>query len=361
MLPFEDEYLISQHNLTWWQQNHPDWILYACKSDGTPTKDLAWSGSAFPDVPLDFSNPAVIAYQMQTMMIPYMQANGYNAVAADNTNLANTLFGGNKNFGQTPDHTEYGCGTYDSSGNFHRVFGPGQDPGFISAMINWVKTVQSDLHKYNFKLIINHPIEANVSNGNEQQLLSGTDAMLYEVGFTNYGKYQSQAAALVRNAIPWAQYTQQHGIAFMIIDYLCTSYDNGVEVYNNNAPCSSDPMQLPAPQVDWSLATYALVNYGGADVYISPKTGQTPSYRPEFSTRYGAPCGDYTSPATGVYERKFQGALSIVNASSGSYTLQLPAGHTYTDIEGRPVPAAPNPLVVAPVDAYFLLTQNGCS
>lgn len=356
LLPVEDDNSMSGHDLNWWQQNHPDWILYACDSQGNPTKQLAWSTANFPDVPLDFSNPSVVQYQI-SMMLNYLKPNGYNAVAADNTDLLNYLKGGNPTFGQSYIQGYYGCGTYDSSGNFHRLFGPGNDPAFIAAMINWVKTVGAALHQAGLKLIVNHPLYNAVTNGNEQQLLSAVDGMIYEVGFTNYGKYQSNAAQLLRNSFPWAQYTQQHGIAFLITDYMCTGY-GGTEPWNNNAPCSFDPSQLPAPQVDWALATYAMVNLGGADVYISPEVGQNYSYRPEYATRYGSPCGSYTNPATDVYERKFSGALAIVNASSAPYSFQLPSGHTYSDIEGRPVSS---PLMLQPADAYFLLTQNGCS
>lgn len=359
MVPVEDDNSVSGHDLSWWQANHPDWILYACKSDGTPTKDLAWSGAFFPDVPLDFSNPAVISYQM-SVMIPYLKAHGYKALAADNTDLLNYLEGGNPNFGQSHTTSEYGCGTYDSSGNFHRVFsGPfdsSSDTAFVNAMVNWVKTVASDLHAQGLKLIINHPTYNAPTNLNEAAMLGATDAMLYERGFTDYGKYGTEAASLVSDAITWAQYAQSHHVAFMITDYLCSGW-NGTEPWSG-AACPTDPSQIPAPQVDWSLATYALVNDGGADVYISPQTGERLSYRPEYSTGYGAPCGGVTTLTSNVYERRFQGALVIVNASSGSASISLPSSHSYKDIEGRSVS---NPLSVGPADGYVLLTSNGCS
>lgn len=359
MLPVEDDNSVSGHDLTWWQNNHPNWILYACDGSGNPTKDLAWSTSYFPDVPLDFSNPSVIQYQMSEM-IPYLKTNGYNTLAVDNTDLLNYLEGGNPNFGQHIVSGEYGCGTYDSSGTFHRAFGgplDAQDPAFISAMITWVKTVQSDLHSAGMKLIVNHPLYSPPTSTNESQLLAATDAMVYERGFTDYGKYMGEAANLVSNAVTWAQYTQSHHIAILITDYLCSGW-NGTQAFNNNASCPSDPSQIPAPQVDWSLATYALVNLGGADVYISPQTGQRMSYRPEYSTGYGSPCGSYSKVTSTVYERKFQGALVVINAGSGSYSFALPSGHTYHDIESRLVS---NPLLLGPADGYVLLTSNGCS
>ncbi|HET7814756.1 MAG TPA: hypothetical protein VFL13_10330 [Candidatus Baltobacteraceae bacterium] len=355
MLPVEDDYSVSQHNLTWWKTNHPSWILYACDSKGNPTTQLAWSTDGFADVPLDFANTSVVQYQMN-LLIPYMKAHGYNTLAADNTDLTNYLKGGNPELGQTYISGYYGCGYYVGS-TFHRVFGPGNDPAFISAMVNWVSAASSSLHAAGYKLVINHPLYNPPTNTNEAALLSHADGMVYERGFTDYGKYKTEAASLVSPAITWASYAQSHHVAFFIVDYLCTGW-NGTQPFNNNAACPTDPALIPAPQADWALATYALVNQGGAGVYISPQTGQRLSYRTEYATHYGSPCSAYTTLATNVYERKFVSGLVVVNAGTTPYTLHLSTSHTFHDIEKR---AVPNPLTVAPADAYVLLTQYGCS
>jgi hypothetical protein len=359
-LPVEDDNSMSGHDLNWWQSNHPDWILYACDPNNNPTKQLAWSTSYFPDVPLDFSNPQVVQFQINEI-IAYLKANGYNTLAVDNTDLINYLHGGNPLFGQQLISGYYGCGTYDTSGNFHRVFGGplnAADPAFISAMINWVRTVESALHNAGLKLVINHPLYNSPSNANEQQMLAATDAMVYERGLTDYGKYMSgEAYSLVTNAISWATAAQTHHVAFLVTDYLCSGW-NGTAAWNNNGPCPSDPSQIPAPQADWALATYALLNLGGADVYISPQVGQMMSYRPEYSTTYGQPCGSYSVQNTYVFVRKFQGALVVVNTATSATSYPLPSGHTYRDIEGR---AVSNPLSLGPADGYVLLTSNGCS
>ncbi|MFN2449676.1 MAG: hypothetical protein ABR508_07780 [Candidatus Baltobacteraceae bacterium] len=355
MVPPEDDNLVSTHDLSWWQTNHPDWILYACDSSGNPTHDLAWSGSYFTDVPLAFYEPAVQQYQMQ-LLIPYLQANSYNALAADNTDLINYLDGGNPNFGQSVKSGEYGCGTYDASGTFQRRYGtPGttynrNDPQFAQDMVAWVGQTSSAVHGAGLKLLINHPLYNHPTNPSEEQILSYTDGMVDENGYTAYGSLLTANA--FANTLEWVEYTQQHHIAVLVTDYYCTG-----------SGCSNDPSTLTPQQVDWALATYAIGNEGGEDVYISPHGGSNYSYRNEYSTTYGAACGAYTQPSTNVYERKFQGGLSIVNATGNPpngtpYSLALPSGRTYTDIEGR---AVSNPLTVNPADAYFLLTSNGCS
>ncbi len=356
MLPVDDDNTVSGHNLSWWQSNHPDWILYACDSGGNPTKMLAWSTSGFPEVPLDFTNPSVINYQMG-LMIPYLKANGYNALAVDNTDLLNYLKGGNPEFGQPIVSGDYGCGTYDTSGNFHRLFGPGNDPAFITAMINWTHAVSQQLHNNGLKLIINHPLYNAPTDPNEQQMLANADGMLFEQGFTDYGKYQTAGSGIVNFAIEWGEYAQQHHVAFLITDYLCSSR-GGTQPFNGNAPCPTDPNAIPAPQIDWSLATYALINEGGEDVYVSPQTGEWYSYRPDFTATYGAPCGAYAQIAPNVYQRRFNGGMVVVNANSSSYSVSLPANHAYHDLEGR---AVTNPLHLTGTDGYVLLTTNGCT
>ena len=122
--------------------------------------------------------------------------------------------------------------------------------------------------------------------------------------------------------------------------------------------CSYDPSTLSASQVDWALATYAIANNGGADVYIAPQGGDNYSYRPEYARGYGAPCGN-VERAGAVYSRRFQRGMAIVNASYTRRTINLPPNHTYTDIEGRRVS---NPLSVDGADGYMLLTTvNSCS
>jgi len=362
-LPVQDNNSISGHDLSWFQTNHPTWILYACQSDGTPTHDLAMApGAAWPDVPLDFSNPAVIDYQLNQEIIPYLKAHGYNTLAVDNTDLLNYLIGNSGTPTQVhANSSEYGCGTWNG-GTFNRLFGGpygAKDPNFIAAMVKWVQTASSDVHNAGMKIIINHPLYSAPTDPNESAMLAAADGMVFERGFTDYGKYSTEPsfANLFGFALTWAQYAQSHHVAFLITDYLCTGW-NGTQPFNNNAPCPTDPSQIPAPQVDWALATYALVNNGGADVYISPQTGQMMSYRPEYSTTYGQPCGAYTQLTTNVYERKFQGALVLVNAGTSSYSAALSSSHTYRDIEGR---ALSNPLMLAPADGYVLLTSNGCS
>lgn len=358
MLPVEDDNLISGHDLAWWKANHPTWILYACDSNNNPTTHLAWSGTGFPDVPLDFHNPDVINYQIN-LVIPYLRANGYNTLAVDNTNLTNYLMAPNPPIeGQSAQSGWYGCGIYDANGNFVRRYnGPGVSSAFAADMLNWIATMKSALASNGMKLFSNHPL-GSLSDPNEQALLSHIDGMVDENGFTHYGQYQLSSwggvSGLFQSALAWMEYAQQHHVAFLVTDYYCR---DGVQP-TTGAACSNDPSTLTASQVDWALATYAIGNEGGADLFTSPHGGAVPSYRPEYAQRYGAPCGAYGTQGS-VYVRRFQNGYAIANPTYTTQMVTLPSGHAYTDIEGRQVS---NPLSVGPADGYMLITGgNGCS
>jgi hypothetical protein len=278
-----------------------------------------------------------------------LKGNGYTALAADNTDLLNYLAGGNPEFGQSVNSGEYGCGTYDASGNFHRLFnGPFDSPNdtaFVAAMVNWVKTASSYLHAAGLKFLINHPLYNPPTNSNEQQMIAVIDGMVDENGYTKYGTLLT--GGNFASTLQWVEDLQKQHVAVLVTDYFCTG-----------STCSNDINTLTPQQLDWALSSYAIGNEGGEDVYISPHGGQVYSYRPEFSSSYGSACAPYSQIGSYVYERKFQGALVLVNATGSSYNATLPANHSYRDIEGQ---AVSNPLMMPPASGYVLLTSNGCS
>ncbi len=363
MLPNEDERLVSNCNLACWQQGqHPDWVLYACDNNGNPTRENPSYNTGFGDVPLNIDNQDVVNYQIN-MIATYMIKNGYNALAVDNIIFENYGHAPNPILGQgNPQPGWYGCGYYDTSGGFHQVYHGGlyaQDPTWIKDQLNWLATARqmfdSDptLAPYHLKIVMNHALYDATPDPNEAQALTYVDGMLDENGFTHYDSYtQTGSAEMFAETLSWMEYAQAHHKAIWIIDYFC---DDGY-VYNTTTPC---PTTLSPAQADWALSTYAIGNEGGAGVYPAPIGGAAPSYRSEYSTEIGKPCAAYVRAQTNLYYRKFQGALVLVDPGNGTQvTYTLPANHTYTDIEHRPVAS---PLVINGPDGYVLLTSNGCS
>jgi hypothetical protein len=367
-IPNEDNELISRRDLSWWQKNRPDWVLYACDANGNPTRESPWSGVGFSDVPLDIHNPAVISYQAHQLG-NYMIANGYNALAVDNVTFANYMQAPNPVLGQgRPQTGWYACGVYEGAKFVRRYGSTGAsdfaqpDPAWIADLLNWITTTRKifgadpKLARHHLKILVNHPILGSFPNPAELQMLRLVDGVVIEDGFTQYGQYvdpRSRALpALFSQTLSWMQAAQSRHVAVFAIDYFCKG---GKTV--SGAACSYDPSTLSSAQVDWALATYAIANDGGADVYIAPEGGDNYSYRAEYARGYGAPCGS-PEQAGALYTRRFQRGMAIVNASYTPQTVTLPPHLAYTDIEGR---AVGNPLKVNGADGYMLLTSGkGC-
>ncbi|HTX03423.1 MAG TPA: hypothetical protein VMD07_07065 [Candidatus Acidoferrales bacterium] len=369
MIPNEDNALISRRDLAWWQKHRPSWVLYACDAGGNPTRESPWSGVGFSDVPLDIHNPAVVRYQVH-LLGNYMIAHGYNALAVDNFTFVNYMPAPNPVLGQGhPQPGWYACGIY-ADGKFIRRYGSANgsdfgraDPAWIADLLNWIETARKifdgdpKLASHHLKILVNHPILGETPNDDERQMLRSVDGVVVENGFTSYGHYIEPRSRLLprlfTQSLSWMRAAQAIGIAVFVTDYFC---EGGVTA--SGASCSYNPLTLSASQVDWALATYAIANDGGADVYIAPEGGDNYSYRPEYSRVYGAPCGNVEQTGA-VYTRRFQRGMAIVNASYTAQAISLPPHHTYTDIEGRTLT---DPLTVNGADAYMLLTSaGGCS
>ncbi|HET7813919.1 MAG TPA: hypothetical protein VFL13_06060 [Candidatus Baltobacteraceae bacterium] len=315
------------HSLSWWQTNHPSWILYACTSAGVPTKQPAYDVSRLPNVPLDIHNPAVVTYEM-TQVASYAHRNGYTALAADE---ATFWFPGSGGTGYYP------CGIYQGS-TFVRRYSSPTDQTWAADVVAWSKIAHSTAATYGLKLIVNHP--GNSLTANEMGLMANEDAVMDETGFTVYGGYIRPASFITRE-IAWMRYAQAHGVAVLI------NNDWGSATFG------------PA-QKDYSIATYLLGNEQAASLFASTHYGYgVETFLPEYNTPIGAPCGEYyTGTSSALLYRKFANALVVVNAGgSGTLSAALPSTHAYIDLEGR---AVTRPLTLAPNDGYVLKTTNGC-
>jgi hypothetical protein len=347
LMPWDDDYAISGHDLNWWEANHPDWILYACDQYGNPTHYVA-KADGFPNVVLDIHNPQVIQYQM-SQEGPYMLANGYNALAADNITFVNYTGGPNDALGQTvPGETYgedgwYGCGIWEGT-TFVRRYSLGwakADPAFIADLVNWVETVRSILNaQYHVHFIVNHP-PGSLGDPNEQAVIANVDGTVDEDSFANRDRYGANVPAIVA----YMQYAQAHHVAYFDVNYYCDA---------NGSPCESS---VTSSQLEFAMAGYQLGNEGGAGLYISPSTGDIYSYHPEYQTQLGTPCAEYATVGTDTYMRRFSGGLVVMNNSTTAQSVSLP-NHVYADIESRTIT---NPLTVNGLDAYVMTTtQNGC-
>jgi len=305
----------AYHDLSYWQANHPDWILYKCDRV-TPAYEFG-----NPNMPLDFANPALVSWQVRTYALPASER-GYNAIAADNVGLQNLY---------------QACGVYVNGKWVQRYTGQPDDPRWRADIVTWLTRMQQALHD------LQHPLALipNLALGDlspddplVQQLLSHIDGVLDEDGFTNGGK-----SYLTGN--DWVQKIQ-----FMeTVQGLYKPY------YVVNQFSSS----IGPQEVQWALASYLMGKEHIASVFISSyqEYGADTRYN-EYNAQIGSPQGTMYE-SQGVYWRDYTKGFSIVNASATEgYTITLNPKRLYIDLNGRPVGQS---VTLTPHSGIVLLTS----
>lgn len=343
----EDNTVISGNNLAYWQQNHPDWILYACDSSGKPTKDLAYTpGVGFKDVVLNIHDQNVVNWQVQNL-VNYVTQNRYNALAIDEVIFSDFLVGGNPAWGQSVNQSEYACGTWNANfTQFTKIYSGRNDPTWTKDAVNWIKTARQAANAKHLAVIVNHPA-GTVGDPNEASLLSNVDVTMDESGFSDFGNPASTSYFL--GTLNYMKYAQSLGKAFVAIN-----------IYEQ------DSMRVTTDHLEYSIATYLMGNEGSADLFTSTSNSEGAGYGSEqfyqeYGVDFGTPCGemykDVVSPD--IYYRRFTHGLAVVNAGkTQAEPATLPSNHQYTDIDRG---AVSNTVSVTPNDAYVLTTGgSGC-
>jgi hypothetical protein len=257
------------------------------------------------------------------------------------------MVGGNPELGQTQHNDEYACGTRNSDGSPNIIYSSKSDPKFAQDVLNWVAYAYQQAHQSGLTLAINHP-PGNPSNTNEQTIMSNTDIMLDEGGFSSYGTSTTPFTnpGVYTTAYAYMKAAQSLGKALVDIDR-----------WNNDGQAPT------ALHMEYGIATYELTNEGNLDLYQIGKIGPGYGYGAEnyvqaYQTPLGRPCTAAQNGGGSIYYRRFEHGLAVANVgASSAQSFTLP-NHSYTDIENRQVT---NPLSIASEDGYVLTTSaNGC-
>ncbi len=347
-----DHYAVSQHDITWWQANHPDWIVYDCDQNNNPTRTVAYQPGLPQDVPLDIHNPSVVNYQIQTAAA-FAIAHGANAIGADQT-----LF---FDYDGRQQPSWFGCGVYSRDGSFIRRWGalkggfPNYDPQWNHDVAAWVAgakailTTNPVLAPYHLKLFVNHPA-GSITNPDEQTIIANADGIVDETGFTDYGHYAGQPS-LFTSTLNYMEFVQAQGKQFL-----------DIAKFSGNLEGAASNFGLSSAQLSYAIATYLMGNEGHASLFVTPGPYGVVVGFPQISTvnaKLGSSCGAYNTVANGnAYERKFTGGMVVVNP--GVATVEVPLSHAYTNLMGGS--AGSGTLSVGPAQAYVLFTtSNGCT
>jgi hypothetical protein len=315
-----------QRTLQWWMYEvdgtgHPDWILYQC--DGlTPAYCVYDPPNTSPNMPLDFTNPAVVDWELRDAL---------DRVPSTATALSFDFF--------SPRNLSHACGIY-RDGRWVQLFtGESFDPLFNEAVFNWAREVRSGLalQKNPKGLVVNSP-PTSYEDDEMAELIASVDGILDEEGFTYYGWDRSYVnwRLKVRRMVE----VQNQGVAYYSVNYV------------NRYPPTED-------ELNWILGSYLMGREHFAYVVIMEDTVGNYLYPAwphlaEYDAAIGHPCGPM-GPAQGVYVRDFSHGMSAVNPSDSIwYTVTLPPSN-FTDLYGAPIEGE---VTLGPLSGQVLLSAD---
>lgn len=330
-LPFDvDPYpqTYPGNSLTDWQQTHPDWLVYRC--DRVTPASFGY-GNTNTNVPLDFSNPAVRAWQVEQAAA--LLRGGAQGIALDDFNFTN--YAGR-------------CGVY-RNGAWTPLGYPrrGRINGrFTADMMTFLADISHQVTQEfpTAKIAVNmSPSGSGLRDVEAVTPFIDTD--FDEAGFTGYGA-QNLSGSAWRQEVRALQYLNEHGKAVDVNGIVAASSDRAVT----------------RAEANWVLANYLLVKGKRTYTYIYAGNhtgfGSSPSGYASFYDRrmYHLPIGYPTSPIVpygGVYARGYSNGITIVNPSPRNpQTVSL--GGTYSDMFGRRYRS----VTLRPTSAIVLLNRS---
>ena len=307
----------NANSLSYWQANHPDWVLYQCDRK-TPA-----TAPGYPNIDLDVSNPAVQAWQLG--MIKSAATQGYDGIAFDLFALANY---------------RGACGIFRNGQWVQLYTGAVHDAKYTADLLAWLHATYTAMHALPrpLYLVPNYVLDVDPASPEAAQLIANVDGVLDEEAFGNYGSYTTDASWLLR--VQFLDKLQQAGKEALPVGGFTTVDKNAIE---------------------WSLATYLMFKEHHAALYVAGSSGAQygmDDYHAEYAAAVGNACGAMTA-AQGGYTRTFQHAQAIVNPSStATVKFMLPPGATDHDLYGTAVSGS---VTLAPHSGIVLLTAGAPS
>lgn len=276
--------------IEWYQQHHPDWIMY--KEDRkTPAYGYIYSYGGL--VPLDISNPEVREFYLDKFIHPAIRQ-GYKMVAMDNVDLGNW---------------PGSAGHYSGNTWVPLYTGKKNDTVFQQNMINWMKFLSDRLHPLGVAVAAN--VKATTAPKNVVlQMMNAVDMWLDETGFVHTGKNVTDAA--------WER-------TFSLLKE--TGPEKGYASINQ---VSGPVAEAPKEQIEWMIANFLLSRKSLSMLAVAgfdkSAAYQQFNYRPEMDVNIGVPTEAPRKDGNAWIRRYSRGMVLVNPSSKDTATVQLPKG-----------------------------------
>ena len=273
-------------------------------------------------MPFDFTNPAVLSWQISTYALP-ASLQGYDSLAADNVDFGNW----------------YGaCGVYRNGQWVQLYTGQAYDNAWRANIITWIAQMQQALHNLSHPLALICNFAFGGLNPMDPQVLqavSHMDGVVDEGGFTHFGEYDV-TGSYWQQLNQLIETVQQENKPYYMIDQFSTQ-------------------SVDQSQIQWALASYLMSKEHASSLFVTTEQGYGRAiWFNEYNAQIGSPTDSLYS-SQNVYWRGYSNGLSLVNASASStYTVTLNAGVPYHDLYGNLV----GPTVTLPPHSGMVLLNS---
>jgi hypothetical protein len=310
-----DRDLNKAHDLAWYQANHPDWIVYGC--GGQPTREYTAQY-----VSIDITNPEVREAMFRQGVVETLAKRSYDSIGVDNLANSNGFLE---------------CGARRRVGFKTLYSGARIDPSFAAAMADWMAWLAPRVHARGLALTGNVNYDG-VDRAGYLSIVSHLDIVLDETGFE-------------RRCRPL-----QTGAKWLDRVNLLREVASARPLIQVEKVCPTLAEITPAT-IDWSLANYLLTKGPRTYLALLPEenAGGIVYDFPELYLKIGRPLGEMRERG-GVYFRRFERALALVNPSATSFArIDLGAEGWRDRVSGQPMSG---PVSVPPASAMVLVKPS---
>ena len=300
--------------IAWWREHHPSWVVY--KSD---RKTPAYSYADVSCVPLDISNPEVIAFQLNNCTAP-AKARGFDAIAVDN-------------FGWTND---FGASGVFRDGHWVEMYNGTDVHGepFARDIDNWIAVAAPAIRKQGMLVIPNWSTYGSTPWNSTRvfAMTNLTDGLANEAGFVSLpercGTPTSPLPGGGSNNITSCGWSEEAWINNL--NWVLNQQAHGKAMYNINywgtVAGATTQMDVPTHAIDWIMGSYLMTKGDvGAGVCIGCAAGGNLSLELSWPEYGHCPIGTPLEPPAplpgnfdGVWRRRFSNGVVFVHPRGSS-------------------------------------------